>query len=87
VPLGPQPRRARGTVERPYSALNLRRVIAAIGVVAFAVLGGLAFGYRHPWWGAVAFLFAVAGLVDLAVIGIRIGRRKRLEPRDHSLFE
>src|SRR5437867_399310 len=40
MPLGPQPRRARGTVGHPYSALNLRLVLAAFGLVASAVLAG-----------------------------------------------
>ena len=40
MPIGPQPRGARGTIERPYSALRLRLGLA-IGGVVICVGGGI----------------------------------------------
>src|SRR5690348_11898700 len=42
MPIGPQPRGARGTVGHPYSALNLRLVLAIFGLVSCTVLAVLA---------------------------------------------
>ena len=36
MPIGAQPRGARGTVGHPYSALTLRLVLAAFGLVALS---------------------------------------------------
>ena len=75
VPLGSQPRSADGTVEHPYSALRLRLVLAAFGVVV-CVAGGIL-----VWLlvGAVAiavvfFLFALVAAIDLGVVATRIRR-------------
>ena len=43
MPLGAQPRRARGTVGQPYSALNIRMVLAAIGWLLATVVSVLPF--------------------------------------------
>jgi hypothetical protein len=87
MPLGPQPKRARGTVGHPYSALNLRLALAAFGLVTCAVLAGLMFAARYwvPGW-ILAVLAAVA-LVDLIVIQSRRRARRRADPNEHSLFE
>jgi hypothetical protein len=87
MPLGPQPRGARGTVGHPYSALNLRLVLAAFGFVACAVLAGVLAWARYPVAAAVAGLFALVALVDLVVVQIRRRRRRREDPARHSLFE
>jgi hypothetical protein len=66
-----QPRRARGTVEHPYSALTLRLVLASFGLVSCGVLAGLL------WWkeaipaAVVAAVFAAIAAVDIVVIQLR----------------
>jgi uncharacterized membrane protein YqjE len=87
MPIGPQPKRARGTVGHPYSALNLRLVLAGFGLVSCAALAGLLWwaGYRPV--AVVAGVLALVALVDLVVIQTRRRRRRRADPRHHSLFE
>jgi uncharacterized membrane protein YqjE len=87
MPLGPQPRRARGTVGHPYSALNLRLVLAAFGLVTCAVLAVLMFATRHWLPGSILAVLAVIALVDLIVIQSRRRARRRTDPSRHSLFE
>jgi hypothetical protein len=83
-----QPRGRRGTVGRPHSALNLRLVLAAFGLVTsvvFAVLLGRA-GYGL----AAALMAAVAAtaLIDIVVIQRRRRARRRADPHARpSLFE
>ena len=62
MPLGAQPRRARGTVGQPYSALNIRMVLAAIGLIAYAALAGLAFALNHPVFGTILAVLAATAL-------------------------
>jgi membrane protein implicated in regulation of membrane protease activity len=38
-------------------------------------------------WAVVLGVFAVVAVVDLVVVQIRRRRRRRVDPRDHSLFE
>jgi uncharacterized membrane protein YqjE len=87
MPVGPQPKHARGTVGHPYSALNLRLVLAAFGMVSCAVLAALLVwvGYRPA--AVVVGLLAVVALVDLVVIQRRRRARRRVEGDGHSLFE
>jgi membrane protein implicated in regulation of membrane protease activity len=88
MPIGPQPHGRRGTVEEPYTPLNLRLVLAAFGFVVCTVLAVLLFraGWRLPGWLLVAW--AVVALVDIVVIQLRRRARKRTEDgRDHSMFE
>lgn len=85
--IGAQPKGARGTVGHPYSALNLRLVLAGFGLVSCAVLTGLLL-----WKGAllpavVAAVFAAVALVDLVIVGLRRRQRRRVDPHRHSLFE
>jgi membrane protein YdbS with pleckstrin-like domain len=87
MPIGSQPRGARGTVGHPYSALNLRLVLAAFGFLACAVLTGLLAWAGQPVWALVAALFAVVALVDLVVVQLRRRQRRREDPAKHSLFE
>ncbi|WP_229073295.1 hypothetical protein [Actinoplanes sp. DH11] len=88
MPIGPQPQGRRGTVEEPYSPLNLRLVLAAFGLVVCTVLSILLFraGWTVPGWLLAAW--AVAAAVDIVVVQMRRRARKRAEGnRDHSLFE
>lgn len=87
MPIGPQPSRARGTIGRPYSALNLRLVLAGLGLVMCTVLA-VGFAVAGEPVGAVLLgLLAMVAVVDLVVIQLRRRRRRQVEPWRHSLFE
>jgi hypothetical protein len=77
MPLGPQPRNADGSIEHPYSALRLRRILAAVGIVLFAALAGALFALGQDWLAGICVIAAVAGLIDLWIIQVRIGRHRR----------
>jgi hypothetical protein len=83
MPMDAQPPRRRGTVGHPYSALNLRLVLALFGLVTSVVFAVLLFraGLTLPAW-LFAALAAVA-VVDLVVVQ----RRRRARGGHHSLFE
>lgn len=83
MPVDAQPPRRRGTAGHPYSALNLRLVLAAFGLVSSTVFAVLLFraGFALPAWLFVA-LAAVAA-VDLVVVQLR----RRARGGHHSLFE
>ncbi|GIF07967.1 hypothetical protein [Actinoplanes siamensis] len=89
MPIGPQPHGRRGTVEEPYSPLNLRLILAAFGLVVCAVLAVLLFraGWTVPGW--LLVVWAVVALGDIVVIQVRRRARDRAEggTKDHSLFE
>jgi hypothetical protein len=88
MPIGAQPPGRRGTVDQPYSPLNLRLVLAAFGFVVCTVLSVLMFraGWTVPAWLLAAW--ALAAVVDMVVIQVRRRARKRAEDgQDHSLFE
>jgi hypothetical protein len=88
MPLGAQPRGRRGTVEKPYSPLNLRLVLALFGMVVCAILAVLLFraGWTVPGWLLAAW--SVAAAVDAVVVQLRRRARSRAEGgRRHSLFE
>lgn len=88
MPIGAQPPGRRGTVEEPYSALNLRLVLAAFGFVVCTVLAVLLFraGWIVPGWLLLAW--AVVAVIDMVVVQLRRRARKRAEGgRHHSLFE
>jgi hypothetical protein len=87
MPIGPQPRRARGTVGHPYSALNLRLVLAIFGLVSCTVLAVLVARLGYPLGAVVLGLFAAVAVVDIVVIQTRRRRRRRVEGGGHSLFE
>lgn len=72
-----QPARRRGTPERPYSALDLRLVLAALGLVSSGVLAVQLFrlGNRPLGWAFV--LVAVVAAVDLVVVQLRRRARRR----------
>ncbi|MFD0742759.1 DUF6343 family protein [Phytohabitans flavus] len=78
----------RGTIGRPYSALNTRLILASIGLVimvAFAVLLALA---DQPVLAAIAAALAVVAVIDILVVIRRIRIRHREDPnRRYSVFE
>ena len=75
MPIGPQPRGARGTIERPYSALRLRLGLAIGGLV-------ICVGRRHPAAGTSGSPRSASpcsssgamALVDMVVISVRLSR-------------
>jgi Flp pilus assembly protein TadB len=82
-----QRRKARGTVGHPYSALNLRLVLASFGLVSCAVLAVVAWRLL-PVLSVVLVGLAVVAAVDLVVIQRRRAARRREQPGvRHSLFE
>lgn len=87
MPIGAQPRGARGTVGHAYSALNLRLALATFGLVSSVALAGALLWAGYGWWALLAGLLAVTALVDLVVIQRRRRRRRRAAPGRHSLFE
>jgi hypothetical protein len=88
MPIGAQPPGRRGTVGEPYSALNLRLVLAVFGLVVCTVLAVWLFraGWRVPGWLLAGW--AVVAAVDIVVVQLRRRARRRSDGgRDHSLFE
>jgi hypothetical protein len=86
MPFGGQPSGRRGTVGHPYSALNLRLVLALFGLVTsvlFAVL------LLHAGVAVLGWIFiglAVIAAVDLVVVQLR-RRARRRTGGENSLFE
>jgi len=88
MPIGAQPPGRRGTVGQPYSALNLRLVLAAFGLVVCTLLAVVLFrrGWPVPGWLLAAW--ALVAAVDLVVVQLRRRARRRDDGgRRHSLFE
>jgi hypothetical protein len=88
MPIGAQPPGRRGTVGQPYSALNLRLVLAAFGFVVCSVLAVVLWrqGWTVPGWLLAAW--ALVAAVDLVVVQLRRRARRREDGgRRHSLFE
>jgi hypothetical protein len=88
MPIGAQPPGRRGTVDQPYSALNLRLVLAAFGFVVCTVLAVWLWrrGWIVPGWLLAAW--ALVAVVDMVIVQLRRRARRRAEGRhDHSLFE
>jgi len=71
MPIGGQPRRRRGTVGHPYTALNLRLALAGFGLVSCVVLAVVSFraGVRVLGW--ILVLLAVVAAVDAVVVQAR----------------
>lgn len=86
---GPQPRGREGTSDRPYSALNLRLVLALFGLAA-AIVAGISFWRADlpAWTVAAAGVLALIVLVNLFVVISRRRARRRQDPSGtHSIFE
>jgi hypothetical protein len=82
-----RPRR-RGTVGHPYSALNLRLLLASFGLVVSGVLAVLAWRAELPALTVIMVVLAGVALVDIGVIQYRRARRRREHPgRRYSAFE
>ncbi|MEV6930071.1 hypothetical protein AB0M46_37075 [Dactylosporangium sp. NPDC051485] len=82
-----QPRGARGTVGHPYSALNLRLVLAVFGLVTCAGLGALALAAGFTVLAVLLFVLAATALVDSIVVELRRLARRREGGGRGSLFE
>ena len=88
MPIGSQPPGRRGTVGEPYSALNLRLVLAAFGFVVCTVLAIVLWRMGWTVGGWLLAAWAVVALVDMVVVQLRRRARRRAESGgDHSLFE
>lgn len=87
MPIGAQPRGARGTAGHEYSALNLRLALAIFGLVTLLVLAGILFGVRRPVLAIPALVLAAATVADIVVVQLRRRARRRTDPQRHSLFE
>lgn len=83
-----QPRGRRGTVGHPYSALNLRLLLASFGAVIMVVFAVLLAFAGQPVLAIIAAALAAVAVVDIAVVVRRIRVRHRQDPNRHySLFE
>jgi Family of unknown function (DUF6343) len=83
-----QPGGRRGTVGHPYSALNLRLVLALFGAGVSTVLAVLAELAGLRWLAIVLIVLAVVAVVDMIVVLRRRAARHREQPeRRFSLFE
>jgi uncharacterized membrane protein len=88
MPIGAQPPGRRGTVGEPYSALNLRLVLAAFGFLICAVLAVWLWrnGWTVPGW--ILAAWALVAVIDMVVVQFRRRARRRADGgRRHSLFE
>jgi len=68
MPIGGQPKRARGTIGHPYSALNLRLVLAVLGFVSCALMAGVLLWWGYRLFAVVLGVFAIVALVDIVVV-------------------
>lgn len=85
---GSQPPGARGSHGRPYSALNLRMLLALFGLVSCGVLAVLAARAGLAALAGLLAVLAAVAVVDIVVIQRRRAARRREQPGvRHSLFE
>jgi dolichyl-phosphate-mannose--protein O-mannosyl transferase len=73
MPLGRQPRGARGTIERPYSALRLRLVLAIFGAVVCAI-GAAILWHVSVVIAIILIVLGVIAIADLFVVATRLRR-------------
>ena len=83
-----QPRGRSGTIKHPYSALNLRLVLASVGLVV-CVVAAVLLAWRHLVIGVVVMaVLAVSAAVDIVVVWRRRRARRKADPHgDYSVFE
>jgi uncharacterized membrane protein len=86
MPIGAQPPGRRGTVGKPYSALNLRLVLATFGLVTSAIFAVLLLRADIRLFGWLFVVLAVVAAIDVVVIQLRRRARGRAHG-DSSLFE
>ena len=72
---------------RPYSALNLRLVLATFGLISSALFAVLLLRAGVPLFGWIFIVLAVVAAIDLVVIQRRRRARARADGNGHSLFE
>jgi hypothetical protein len=87
MPIGAQPPGRRGTLDQPYSPLNLRLVLAAFGFVVCTVFSVLSFRAGWTVAGWLLGAWALVAVIDMVVVQFRRRARKRAEGGHHSLFE
>lgn len=87
MPIGAQPPGRRGTVEQPYSALNLRLALAMFGLVASVVLAVLLWRADLDALAWVLAALAVVSIGDIVVVQLRRRARRRSGISSGSLFE
>lgn len=87
MPLGAQPPGRRGTVGHPYSALNLRLVLALFGLVVSAGGALLTFRVGATGFAWVLLALAVLAVADAVVVQRRRRARRRADTHRSSLFE
>lgn len=87
--IGPQPRGRKGTSDRPYSALNLRLILALFGLGAAIVAAIVFWQAGLPVWTIVAAgILTLVTIVNLVFVLARRRARGRQEPgQAHSIFE
>ncbi|MCW2643322.1 MAG: hypothetical protein JWP76_5628 [Dactylosporangium sp.] len=86
MPIGAQPRGARGTHGHPYSALNLRLVLASFGLVTCALLAIALLWIGSRALAVVTGVLALLALVDLVVVQLRRRQARPTGPGRRSLF-
>jgi hypothetical protein len=74
MPIGPQPRGARGTFDRPYSALRLRLGLAIVGLIVCVGGGILLWHLGFAPLGIALFVIAGFAVIDLVVVSVRLAR-------------
>jgi membrane protein YdbS with pleckstrin-like domain len=87
MPIEAQPPRHKGTIDQPYSALNLRLALAIFGLVVSLVLAVLLLIFFNVVAAAGMFVLAVIAVVDIVVIQLRRRARRRAGDTGHSIFE
>jgi hypothetical protein len=87
MPIGPQPRTRRGTIDRPYSALNLRLALALLGLVLGVVFAIVLFRTGPVLLAWLMILIAASAAADIVIIQLRRRARRRDGDARDSLFE
>jgi Family of unknown function (DUF6343) len=87
VSVDPQPPGRRGSVERPYSALNLRLALAIFGLVTSVIFAVLAFRAGWTVAGWVLAVLALTAAIDIVVVQLRRRARRRVQGPGQSMFE
>jgi hypothetical protein len=85
MPIGAQPPGRRGTVDKPYSALNLRLVLATFGLITSTIFAVVLLRTGIDVLGWILVVLAVVAAIDVVVIQLR--RRARGRAHGDSLFE